>query len=139
MGKHGNFKKADIKSSKNFEIKNQDRVDYNLKKPMFSFYHMRYGQPECLSTCEVPIKASVTNTLIRLSQFTWKDLGLNRKDALGFEIIPQKQFNVALPTPPITPEVDMMVFRHSRGGRIAGFREDNIYHILLVGNKLYKH
>jgi hypothetical protein len=85
-------------------------------------------------------KSSVTDTIIRLSQLTWKEINSQpRRHGLGYEKIPQEQFIVPLPRPPVTPEVSIKVFRHSQKGRIAGYQMMNIFHILLVGDDLYDH
>jgi len=75
---------------------------------------------------------------MELSQLTWAKIACEPKTGLGYEKIPQKQFKVTLPRA-VTPEVSIQVFRHSRGGRIAGFRKFDIYHIILVGDNLYNH
>ena len=54
------------------------------------------------------------------------------KEQYGYERIPQKRFKIALPSS-VTPEVDMMVFRFSSAGRIAGYRINDVFHIVVVG------
>jgi hypothetical protein len=140
MAKGKEFKKPSFKSKGRFQVKEAarpSRHDDSLK-PIFSFHHMPYGKPYCLTTCENAVKSSVAVTLVRLSQLTWTAIYLEPKDGLGCEKIPRHQFKVAMPTV-ITPEVPILVFRHSGGGRIAGYREENIYHILLIGKDLYDH
>jgi len=107
-------------------------------RPIFSFHHMRYGSKHCLSKCQVDMKASIADTLVRLSQLTWGKIASEPKDGLGWEPIPHFRFKVPLP-PVVTPEVTILVFRHSGASRIAGFREDDVYHIVLVGDDLYSH
>ncbi len=56
----------------------------------------------------------------------------------GFETIPRHRFDIALP-PILTPEVAILVTRYDGGGRLAGYRDRDIYHIVLVGEDLYSH
>lgn len=107
-------------------------VDYGSLKPAFSFREMKYRSKKCLSMCDVKSKASVGDTLLILSQSIWHDLVSRRIS--GYEKIPQNQFRVPLP-PSITPDVSIIVFHFSRSGRIAGFRDKDIYHIVLVSPK----
>jgi hypothetical protein len=115
------------------------RVDYNSLKPIFSFRHMQYGSRHCLSQCCQDDKSCVADTLLQLSQFTWNQITSLRRQKLGFEHIPRKQFNAILP-PFITPDVEkLIVFRYSKAGRIAGMRINDVYHILMVGADIYPH
>jgi hypothetical protein len=127
-------------SSKRIHIKEEpeERVNFDLRKPVFSFYHMQYGKDNCLSRCDQINKTSVSDKLMGLSQLTWAKIACEPKTGLGYEKIPQKQFKVPLPRS-VTPEVSIQVFRHSRSGRIAGFRKFDVYHIILVGDHLYSH
>lgn len=132
------MKLKDIKSKKTSHIKlPQLPPNYNLNKPIFSFYNMQYGDCCCISRCSKEEKSSITNTLIRLSQLTWQQISSQPREKLGYEKIPQEKFSI--PFSHITPEVDIKVFRHSEKGRIAGYRVNDIYHIVAVGDALYKH
>lgn len=92
-----------------------------------------------MSRCDQASKACVVDTLLRLSQRTWGQIRSTHRQGLGFELIPRTQFRVALPTT-LTPDVTKLkVFRYSESGRIAGYRERDIYHILLIGTNLYTH
>jgi hypothetical protein len=113
--------------------------DYDSKKPIFSFMHMQYNKEHCLSRCNQEDKAAIVGKLLRLSQFTWKQIISQPRDALGFEHIPVGRFTATLP-PYVTPDVSkLMVFRYSDAGRMAGTRSEDILHILLVGDNLYPH
>ena len=109
-----------------------DLKSYNSNKPMFSFYFMAYGSKKCMSKCENKSKSSISDTLLRLSQFTWEQIISQPKRGLGYEIIPQGQFKHPLPKE-ITPDVSMYIFRFSEEGRMAGFRDKDIYHVVQVG------
>jgi len=114
-------------------------IDYQKLKPIFSFIYMKYQGPACLSRCDQEGKASIIEKLLELSQITWEQIHNTRRQGLGYELIPINRFSVSMP-PFVTPDVDkLQVFRYSSSGRIAGIRERDIYHILLVGTSLYPH
>ena len=139
MSKGKEFKKPGFKSTKRFEVKKEPpKINYDNQKPIFAFYHMQYRKTNCLSQSAPMDKSTVTDKLVALSQITWKDIISSPRTGLGFEKIPQRQFKVPLP-PVVTPDVTIKVFRHSVAGRIAGFRKNDIYHILIVGDNLYDH
>jgi len=92
-----------------------------------------------LSQCSQDSKSAVVNTLLKLSQLSWSQISSISSAGLGFENIPLYRFSVPLPSI-VTEEVpSLKVFRYSGSGRIAGIREKDIYHILLVGTDLYTH
>lgn len=100
---------------------------------------MKYRSNNCLSQCSEDSKSAVVNTLLKLSQLSWSQIASAPRTGLGFESIPRHRFSVSLP-PIATEEVtNLKVFRYSESGRIAGIREKDIYHILLVGTNLYTH
>ncbi|MGV8081928.1 MAG: hypothetical protein AB2L22_17910 [Syntrophales bacterium] len=141
MAKGKEFRQIESKRTKRFNIKDdirKDHIDYDLCRPIFSFLQMPYGSKNCLSCCEQSDKSAVTDTLLRLSQLTWRQISSQPKTGLGYEKIPQKRFQVTLPIS-ITPEVTIKVFRYSDGGRMAGYRDRDIYHIIIVGEELYHH
>ena len=114
-------------------------VDYNSLAPIFSFRHMKYRSGNCLSQCSEDSKSAVVTTLLKLSQLSWSQIASVSRTGLGFESIPLHRFSVSL-QPIVTEEVtNLKVFRYSESGRIAGIREKDIYHILLVGTNLYTH
>lgn len=117
----------------------EEPVDYNSLAPIFSFRHMKYRSDNCLSQCSEDSKSSVVNTLLKISQLSWNQIASAPRTGLGFESIPLHRFSVPLP-PIVTEEVtNLKIFRYSASGRIAGIREKDIYHILLVGTNLYTH
>jgi len=140
MSKGKEIKRPGAKSTSGFSIEQEpvDQPNYDLSKPVFSFYHMQYGRKCCLSCSNATDKVSISDRLIALSQKTWRELASISRTGLGYEKIPQKQFKVSLP-PSVTEEVTIQVFRHSHAGRIAGFRQKDVYHIILVGDDLYDH
>jgi len=139
MAKGKEIKRLRYQKTKRIVVKEEPtKVNYDNQKPIFAFYYMQYGGDHCLSRCGQQEKATVTDKLIELSQITWKQIINSPKTGSGFEKIPRKQFKVPLPSI-ATPEVTIKVFRHSHMGRIAGFRKNDIYHILLIGDNLYNH
>ena len=139
MAKGKDFKRLTNKSGKRFKIKDIDPLpDYNSHKPIFSLKHMIYQGSCCISKCQEEKNSLILDTILRLSQSTWVQIrGFSRNS--GFEKIPRHRFKVSFPTT-ITPEVPILVARYDGdGGRMAGFRERDIYHIVLVGKNLYSH
>lgn len=135
MGKHEDklFKKLQSKSTKNFKVlEDKPTEKFDNFKPIFSFHYMPYGQKNCLSKCDKEARSFIASRLVRLSQLTWSAIRSEPKDGLGFEIIPRDQLKISIPKS-ITPEVPILIFRFSAVGRIAGFRDKDIYHIVLVG------
>lgn len=106
--------------------------NYDAHKPAFSFHDMRYRGQGCLSQCTKESKSAIADRLLELSQLTWKEIHSNPKEGLGYEPIPNNRFKVSLP-PSVTPEVRLLVFRFSHPGRIAGYRKQDILHIVAVG------
>jgi len=132
MGKNKSLKKLNPKSGTRFCPSDvEPPPNYDSFQPVFSFRYMNYGSGFCLSKCNQQSKSSVSDTLLKLSQLTWSKINSRPKESLGFEKIPSDQFKASLPSV-ITPEVSVLVFRFSKSGRMAGFREKDIYHIILV-------
>jgi len=133
------FKRPSSKSGKRFQIKEtKPHVDYNSHKPIFSLRHMPYQKACCISTCEKGKKSLILDKILRLSQSTWLEIRSFPKK-FGFEPMPHYRFNVSLP-PILTPEVTILVARYDgNGGRLAGFRDKDIFHIVLAGKELYSH
>jgi hypothetical protein len=140
MSKGKEFRRPRSKSSKRFKIKKEpaEHINYDLCKPVFSFHYMQYRMKNCLTCCTQFDKASVSEKLVMLSQLTWGQLASEPKTGLGYEKIDQSQFKIPLPKA-ITPDINIQVFRHSEAGRIAGFREKDVYHVVVVGDELYDH
>jgi hypothetical protein len=135
------FKKPKSKSTNRFKFDEEsaEEDNYDSHRPIFSFYNMHYGSKYCLSSCDIISKSSVADRLLRLSQLPWGVILSTSKESLGKENIPTRQFKVPLP-PMVTPDVtSLMVFRFSDSERMAGLREKDVYHILLVGKDLYSH
>ena len=139
MAKGKELKRLHNKSSKRFQIKDTEpSPDYDLRPPIFSLKYMLYQRRCCISKCQTGKKARILDKILKLSQSKWKDIrGFPKKS--GFEPIPHHRFKVSLPAI-LTPEVTIEVARYDGdGGRFAGFREKDIFHIVLVGKDLYPH
>lgn len=137
MTKRQNLKTIKAKNTSRFQTSKPP--DYDKLPPIFSFHHMDYGGKNCLSRSGGVFKASIISTLLQLSQQIWSQILSTRKETLGKENIPVKQFKVHLPRI-VTPDVkSLMVFRLSESERMAGIRHNDIYHILIVGSNLYNH
>ena len=108
---------------------------------MFAFYYMKYGGPYCVSRCDRSDKADITEKIVALSQLSWKDLNQEPRETYGHEQIPLKQFRTTnFPAEIVTPDVkSLMVFRYSQGGRLAGVRVHDIFHVILAGPDIYPH
>jgi len=139
MAKRQGFKSPKNKKSKRFKVDNLKKPpNYDLSKPIFSFKHMKYQGHYCISMCEGDEKSFIIDTLLRFSQLTWREIKRLPKQ-FGFEKMPPYRFKVALPQI-LTPEVPILVARYGgEGGRLAGFRNKDVYHVVLVGKDLYPH
>ena len=139
MAKGKEFKRPPNRKTKRLKVEDSSPPpNYDLHKPVFSFKYMNYGRRCCISMFEIDKKSLVMDTLLRFSQLTWKQI-TNLPRELGFEKMPPHRFTVSLPRK-ITPEVTILVARFDdKGGRLAGFRDKDIYHVVLAGKNLYPH
>ena len=133
------FRSPKNKKGKRFKIDDlTEPPNYDLSRPIFSFKHMKYQKHCCISMCGEDEKSFIIDTLLRFSQLTWREIKRLPKQA-GFEKMPSYRFKVALPKI-LTPEVSILVARYDgKGGRIAGFRNKDVYHVVLAGKNLYPH
>ena len=139
MSKGKGFTRPTPKKTRLFKIEDIPPLpNYDLKKPIFSLRNIQYQGDYCISKCKEESKASILDTLLRISQLTWGQIKSRPREKLGCEPIPQDRFTAPFPLV-ITPDVKILVFRFSDIGRIAGYRDNDIFHIILVGHKLYKH
>ena len=74
--------------------------------------------------------------LWRRSKLTWRDLLVADHEKIGAEPLPQSRVtSTAIAN--LTPDEKLLVFRFaSRTGRIVGYREGRIYHVLWVDPSL---
>ena len=132
MANKKKLKKPAFKESFRFKAPKEPPIDFDSLPPAFSFRHIKYSGKRCLSKCDDNAKVSIVDKLMRLSQLTWKQIYSQSKEKLGFEKIPRDKLKFPLPSI-VTPEVNIMVFRYSDAGRIAGFRAFDVYHIIAIG------
>lgn len=133
MGKDKQFKKLLPKSTTRFKPLDEAPINYDSLTPAFSFRYMKYHGKNCLSQCDQQAQSFIVEKLLRMSQLTWRQIISAPKKGLGYEPIPRNRFKVPLPSV-VTPEVPLLVFRFSDSGRMAGFRDKDIYHIIVVGS-----
>jgi hypothetical protein len=139
MDKRKKLKKPTFQDVPRFQIKAMP-TDHGKSKPIFSFYHMRYGKTYCLSKCSPEAKSHLATTLLQLSQKPWDEICSTYRKTFGFEKMPIENFNATVFPEIVTPDVkSLMVFSYSHGGRVAGIQQENIFHILLVGDDIYPH
>lgn len=133
MAKRNNKKinRIQAKTSPRFSVKEEPQVNYNTRKPIFSFHYMKYRGAKCLSKCDSNSKGYFSEKLLEISQLTWAEITSAPRQGMGSELIPSGQFKVSLP-PICTPEVSLLVFRFSSKGRIAGIRKGDIYYRVVV-------
>lgn len=129
-----NLSKINTQSKNTKHISVPEIPDYEMSKPAFSFHNIKYGQKGCLSKCETRDKASVTDLLLKISQFTWKEIHSKPREHCGYEKIGVEQFKISLP-PTVTKETKLLVFRFSQAGRIVGYKIQDILHIVAVSPK----
>ena len=139
MAKINPFKSSNPKASRHFRVDDSpENINYEDRPPIFSLKYMKYGGSCCLSKCEKSDRTLILDKLLGLSQFKWKDIHSKPKQGFGYESIHKDSFKKPFP-PIVTPEVNILVFRYSSSGRIAGFRDKDIYHIVMTGPDLYSH
>jgi hypothetical protein len=140
MGKGKDFKKTQSKKTKHFQEPEKDTTDYDTFPPTFSFHHMKYGGSYCVSQCSPDDRSDLIHQIVMMSQKTWKDLtSINRK-SFGYEHIPIQQFRAKTFPKIVTPDIQrLMVFSFSHGGRMAGVRTNDMFHVVFVGINIYNH
>lgn len=133
-------KKKALKDNTHYKEPSLAQIDYDSRKPIFSFYSIPYGKTYCLSQCEPNDKAEFAHKLLMISQQQWKEIISTHRKTLGYEFIPIEEFHATSFPDIITGDVEkLIVFSYSHVGRMAGIRKDDIYHIIFVGDDLYDH
>ena len=109
--------------------------------PLFSLRHNVNRKGYMLIECEVREQAAFSEKLYELSQLSWVELRQRGHRQGGYEKIPHDQITAGIPQH-ITEDVTLIVFRfNSDNGRIAGYREWDVFYIVWVDRNLtlYKH
>lgn len=106
--------------------------------PLLSFRHL---QPQFRA--EKMSQRQCSEFLIKWakrSHYTWKELNIHKRHALGFEMLPRKRIK---PKPPEFLQQDSyMVFRHEGNLPFVGFKAGDVFYVLWVEVKygdLYDH
>lgn len=127
-----------LKTAKAQKIKYpfHDTHSNDRKPPVFSLYNLQKNYD--INDCEKEFKHKVINKLRKLSESTWIELILMPKKS-GFEPIPAKKLLVKRP-PYISDDIKILSTRMSGGGRILGFRDRDVFHIVWIdpNHKTYK-
>lgn len=108
------------------------------------FSHQFICQNEfCIKKCSYEQIKNLIDKIRVLSSLEWKSIESSPRETHGFELIPVNQIKGTIPQK-FSDISDIMVFRfggNKRGGRIAGTRKGNKFHILFIDHnyKLYNH
>lgn len=109
----------------------------STEHPLFCFKYLRKSYD--LDSCEKDDKCLVLEALIRAANQRWVELECRPHDKGGLEKIPSAQLKDGCPKEFI--ELDRVhVLRFRRGGRIVGYRQGQVFHVVWVdsGHALYK-
>ncbi len=92
----------------------------------------------CLSKYSKREKADFANTIHALSRMTWAEIDVAPREGFGYEPIGISQLKPSLPLN-LSEDVRIIAFRLSKKGRMAGYRDGNIFYILWFDHtrKLY--
>jgi hypothetical protein len=104
---------------------------YNLH-PKFSFIHSH--SKYCLSDCSVSEKAAIITLLHNLSKITWGKIWQTRKEGFGAEPLPERHYK-KMPQELKDKSDKYLIFRFSQVGRLIGFHEDDILHIVWLDRR----
>ena len=97
----------------------------------------------CIKKCNFDQIKNLVDKIRVLSSLEWKAIESSPRETHGFEMIPVKQVKGSIP-PKFSDLKAIWVFRFgsgNKGGRIAGARKGNNFHILFIDHnyKLYDH
>jgi hypothetical protein len=107
--------------------------------PAFSFKKICIGNG-CMKKCDHGQLKGIADKLRILSNLTWKQIDIDRREQHGYEKLPQSALRVSL----VGKDESVMIFRFKggRGGRIAGVKEGNVFSVLFIESTfgdLYSH
>jgi hypothetical protein len=108
------------------------------QSPLFSLFHLQKGYS--LSDCTKAEKAAFADTLLRLSQLTWNEMGSSPRHGLGYERIQRDAIRSSIPIH-IKEDVNFIAFRFCGKAPMVGYRDGNIFHVLWLDRaySLYDH
>lgn len=93
--------------------------------------------------CDIQQFKGLSDRLRIISTLTWQQLKNEPHDKYGYEALSKEIFNASFPEFAANDDV-IIVFRFGggrHGGRIAGVRRDNVFHVLFIDRDftLYNH
>lgn len=93
-----------------------------------------------MDSCTKDEKAALASTLYKLSQLSWKELRLQPRHGLGYELISRNSIRVGIPKH-ITEDVDIIAFRFKGKAPMVGYRDEGIFRIVWLDRDftLYDH
>lgn len=136
----GKIKAPEVNKGAHFTALNIQ--DYNKIPVIFSLRHIQPGK-YCFSRLEQKQKSDFAEALFRRKDFTWNDYHQSSKQALGCELLLFDCLKISSKPVCVTDDLDKVIVIRFSGndGRIVGFREQNIYHVLWIdcSFELYDH
>jgi hypothetical protein len=139
MGKGKKLKQPKVINNQGgVSLKTTFSLDGEFDYPVFcfKFLHKDYDFEICKSADQKFLRGFVTK-IKTLSDMTWTQIQFADRKTIGSEKITRKSLNVPLPVK-ITKDVnDLLSFRFSgTDGRIIGYRNNNILHVIYIDTKL---
>ena len=106
---------------------------------MFTLHHLA-SKDHCVSSCASHEQAQVALALEKRAQFSWGQLRQMGRKELGYETISRHSLKAAVPTH-FTADETPISFRMANHGRLIGFRQDEVFHIVWIDVQfeLYAH
>lgn len=116
----------------------QNNLSSQQRRPIFSFHSI--AKDYCISKCTPQEKASLADTLRKMSELTWAQLTIAPKHGLGYEKIRRNAIKTSIPNS-VTQDVNFLAFRFHDKAPMVGYREREIFHILWLDRNfsLYNH
>lgn len=115
-----------------------DHQSTQQKRPTFSFHSI--SKDYCISKCTKPEKASLADTLRKMSESTWAELHNKERHCGGYEKINRNAIKAPIPRS-ISDDVKFLAFRFYENAPMVGYRELEMFHVLWLDRrfKLYNH
>ena len=134
-------KKAHPQTISKLNIPHIEKYNPNLNPPRFSFKYLIKHNDFGFESLQKDHKISLSNTLYRLSQFTWQDLYTQNRHKKGYEIIKPNSLKFKLPVE-VPNYVSIIVFRFDDNAPMIGYRSSyGTFYIIAFDTKFkaYKH
>ena len=106
--------------------------------PVFCLQHLQNNYN--IDACDNNQRTALLKKLHNLCQSTWKQIFNNHRQALGFEKLEWNAIKAPIPNY-VTEDAEFICFRFHGDGRMVGYKEDRIFHILWLDGscRLYDH